>query len=425
MIHTGRRRLAVRGLMVVSVMALIGAVPVLGGAAQARTGASAVVTGGHRRAQPPSPVAAGAERAGPGVRPGITVDIGAPDAPVLPGRTYSWPYTVTNEGQAEVEKVTLSAPLPDHLEPVPGQDDCSWRQQVAVCPLGSMGNGETRSGVLTAKVADEACAGDDIAGTAAVTWGEALDTGRVRAAFPPVRVAEAADLSVTERAPAQVRPGSTAAYDVTVLNRGTVTAEHVVLRQTLRRVQETRITRGESETRTVRQEPETRTASAPPARVTGAGAACESGRREVVCDLGALEAGGTRKIRLNVLVNRNAGPCDITAPTRVTSSTHDVHRTDNVARPVITVVMPTPVRAALPARPPGAGRTGDHPGDHPRHHPGVGRPPAGPGGGGPDRRPEGLPLTGAPTRAVIGAALGLGGAGLALMYLGRRRRKSS
>jgi LPXTG-motif cell wall-anchored protein len=403
MIHTGRRRLAARSLMVVSVMVLMSAVPVLGGAAPARAGASAVVTGGHRRAQAPSPLTAEAERAGPGVRPRLTIDIGPPDAPVLPGRVYSWPYTVTNEGSAEAEKVTLSAPLPEHLEPVSGQDDCSWRRRMAVCRLGPMGDGETRSGVLTARVADEACAGDRIGGTAAVTWGEAPGAGRVQTALPPVKVAEVADLSVTEKAPAQVRPGATAPYDVTVLNRGAVTAEHVVLRQTLRRVLETHTT------------------PAPPARVTGPGAACVSGNREVVCDLGSLEAGGMRKVRLYVLVNQNAPPCEIKAPTQVTSSTRDVHQINNVVRPVIEVVMPTPVRAALPARPPG----GDHPDDHPRDHPGAGRPPVGPDGGAPAPGPKGLPRTGAPTRAVVGVALGLGGAGLALICLGRRRRKSS
>ncbi|MCW2899928.1 MAG: omcB [Streptosporangiaceae bacterium] len=397
MIPIARHRLATRSLMVVSVMALFGAFPVLGPGTQARAAGPVVVAGSHPQAADRSATAAKGlrERA----RPRMSVDINAPSAPVLPGRTYSWPFAVTNTGPDTVEKVIFSAPLSRHLEVAPGEDDCAWRQRTAVCRLGPMRRGETRTGVLMAKVADDACDGDTIGGTAAVTWSGPTAMRRINAAFPPVKVAELPDLSVVEKAPAQVRPGGAVPYEITVVNQGMARAEHVVLRQILHAVL--------SDADVAR----------PPVTVTEAQSPCASRRAGVVCDLGSLQAGESRKISLNVLVNRDAEPCEIKAPAQVTSSTADVNRANNQVRPVTEVLPPLPVRAAIPARGPGDGARPEHPA--------AGHQPADrPGDAVVAKRAMGLPHTGAPTRVMVGGALGLVGAGLVLVCLGWRRRRS-
>jgi hypothetical protein len=405
MIHMTRRRFGARSLMVVPVTMLFAAVPALAPGvdahAEARTEGRAGVASNRRH--PPARHATTKTKR-PVKRPhaGITLDIDAPNASVLPGKTYDWPFSVTNRGSDKVEHVTLAAPLSKHLDFVAGQDDCSWQRKMAVCELGAMKHGQTKTGVLTAKVDGDACDGDAIGGSALVSWGSPSDHGRIEAAFPKVKVVEAADLSVVGTAPPEVRPGGTVPYEITVFNRGTVTAEHVMVRQVVRTVMESA---------TVERAPFT---------VTEADEPCAPRRTGVVCDLGSLEPGTSRAFHMNVRLNETAQPgMLINAPALVTSPTVDANKADNECSPETEVVRQIPMRAAIPAQGPGERVSPEGPGPGARGARGV-----------PGAQPEapedagGLPHTGAPTRLFAGLALGLVGAGLVLMGLGRRRRRS-
>ncbi|MBC6458821.1 DUF11 domain-containing protein, partial [Actinomadura sp. HBU206391] len=344
MIHTTRRRFG--ALMVVPVMVLSASVTALLSGADARAearahGQAGVASNGklsparHATAKKTNKKA---KRPHKRPRAGIVLDIDAPNAPILPGKTYDWPFSVTNRGSDKIEHVTFAAPLSKHLDFVEGQDDCSWQRKMAVCELGAMTHGQTKTGVLTAKVDDDACDGDAIGGRASVSWGDPSDHGRVKAAFPPVKVVEAPDLAVIGKAPPEVRPGGEVPYEFTVFNRGTVTAEHVMVRQVIRTVLES-----------VTQE-------RPPFTVTDASAPCEPQRAATVCDLGSLESGESRRVRMNLQLNAAVQPgLLINAPALVTSPTPDANKADNECSPETEVVSPVPVRAALPARGPSEG----------------------------------------------------------------------
>ncbi|GAA2104869.1 hypothetical protein GCM10009780_56380 [Actinomadura alba] len=407
--------------MVVPVLVLLAMVPAFAPGADVRAGARAEGRAGIASDLHHAPIlhVKAAEKRSM-KRAGIVLDIDAPNVPILPGKTYDWPFSVTNRGADKVDHVTFAAPLSEHLDFVAGQDDCSWQRETAVCELGAMQHGQTKTGVLTAKVDADACDGDAIGGRGTVTWGSPSDHGKVEAAFPTVKVVEAADLAVVGKAPPEVAPGETVPYEITVVNRGTVTAEHVMVRQLIRTVRESI------------------TLTRPPFTVTDTPAPCEPQRAAVVCDLGSLESGESRKVRMNVQLDSAVEPgLLINAPIRATSPTIEANKADNDCSPQTKVVPEIPVRTAIPARGPLHGAPGDGPhgplGGVPHGplggvpHDGPDGPPGGPGGpgahGGPGE-PGGLPHTGAPTRLIAGLALGLVGGGLVLMGLSRRRRRS-
>jgi hypothetical protein len=410
MIHITRRRFGARSLMVVPVLVLLATVPAFAPGADVRTGAWAEARAGiasGRHHAPVLQVKAAEKRSSE--RAGIILDIDAPNAPILPGKTYEWPFSVTNRGADKIDHVTFAAPLSKHLDFVQGQDDCSWQREMAVCELGAMQHGQTKTGVLTAKVDADACEGDTIGGRGTVTWGNPSDHGKVEAAFPKVDVVEAADLAVAGKAPQEVQPGDTVPYEITVVNRGTVTAEHVMVRQIIRTVRESV------------------TLTRPPFTVTDAQAPCEPQRAAVVCDLGSLESGESRKVWMNVQLNSAVKPgLLINALVHATTPTIDANTANNDCSPETKVVPEIPVHAAIPARGPGHGTPGDGPlGAAP--HDGPYGSPEGPGApGGPEEPSDagGLPRTGAPTRLLAGLALGLVGGGLVLMGLSRRRRRT-
>lgn len=157
------------------------------------------------------------------VRPGVEVETRAPRGAIVPGRTYRWPYSVTNHGTSPVKNVTFAA-TPDRDLKVRGAPPrCRWRHTaMIVCQVGLIPRGQTRRGSFTATVNPKAHTGRTLSSPARVYWLRApagAATTRTTA-FPPVAVSPAT--------PGKAASGSP--YQVSVTNDGPVTAESVVVR---------------------------------------------------------------------------------------------------------------------------------------------------------------------------------------------------
>ncbi|GAB3967405.1 hypothetical protein GCM10029978_034630 [Actinoallomurus acanthiterrae] len=165
----------------------------------------------------------------------IIFDTQAPQGPVVPGRTYSWPYSVTNTGSAPAKNVTFTTRPNRHLKVVGTPEKCHWRGgRDLICDIGVVPGGGTKRGTLTATVDPDAPNGRPLSSPAKISWqGRPGSTAR-EAAFPPVKASRATDLAVTDSAlPEVVQPGSEVPYEISVTNEGPVTAEAVVVRSSV------------------------------------------------------------------------------------------------------------------------------------------------------------------------------------------------
>ncbi|XRQ13438.1 hypothetical protein ACN3XK_21895 [Actinomadura welshii] len=132
---------------------------------------------------------------------GVVLRTAAPKEGVLPGRTYEWKFTVTAKGPAKSGKAVFRTTLPESLEFVSGAKRCRVKERKVTCRLGALAKGRKASGMIMAKVSRRVSAGQKITLRGTATWGKARATRR----FPAVRVAKAADLVLTEAAPATAR----------------------------------------------------------------------------------------------------------------------------------------------------------------------------------------------------------------------------
>jgi uncharacterized repeat protein (TIGR01451 family) len=432
MIHTAGRRSAV----VLVATALAGAAALAGQAWQAHADGPVWGNGRmhaaprHHRTPPHKPHkphkpnkphkpprSHGANRPGVALtRPAhVQVSTNAPGVAILPGRTYSWPYAVTNASPTKAGQVVFSAPLPKSMEFVSAEQNCVWRGGAAVCGIGTLQPGETKAGVITARVPAQTAPGTEISSPAMVRW----DSSQSTTHFPPVRVAHTADVAVAESSVKKIKPGPFVPFDVLVTNNGPSEAENVVLRETAK----THFGNGQSEVPQIY-----------------AGSACllatfatRQMGASLVCNLGTIKVGETRTVHLKVIPGPDYKPgkfrpgTAIEVPSEVASPTMDTNLANNHAI-ATTKVMPG-VPLAGPAtrkgrqiihqgqfRPGSAyaqGRGGVGTGNG--HLPG--------GGGGPVRGHGGLPYTGAPVTTMLHGVAALLGAGLILYRLGRPRRR--
>jgi uncharacterized repeat protein (TIGR01451 family) len=442
MIHSPRRLPGVRSLVVLTATALIGVVPLFG-------------SGGPARAD--GPVGSGAERhtskGGAETRhktrhlAKLVAKTRSPRVSILPGRTYKWPFAVTNKGAVRAGSVTFAAPLPPSLQFVSGGQNCAWQGTMAVCQLGALSPGQTATGSLAAKVAPNTPAGQTIASTAKLTW-RAPKATRASVGFAAVTVAATADVSVTQAGPENVRPGAPIPYKVTVTNKGPAPARMVVLRDsaaigvnrasTCKALQREQPTMVKEKSKQSKQSKEsaapkeskpskalkgqscartTALKAAPPIRLLQGNAICKpsesaagpavamptGGTPEagLVCTLGDMAPGTAQTLAFKVRPTARPGAV-VRAPAQVSTSTIELQTANNSAsantrvsaRPVTHVArapVPSKARAEAP-------------------------------GGAPSKGITELPRTGAPNRFSADLALGLIGVGLILYRLGRPRR---
>ncbi|HEU5159334.1 MAG TPA: hypothetical protein VFU43_20225 [Streptosporangiaceae bacterium] len=349
-----------------------------------------------------------------------------PAGPILPGQTYSWPFAVTNKGGLSAKNVKFIAPLPESLRFVSGQQNCAWQGTVAVCQLGALKRGQTKTGMLTAKVAAKVPPGQTIFAKARLSWAHSPKVKRAVVTFPAVKVAQLTDVAVAKTGPVQVRPGVPIPYKVTVTNRGTVPARLVVLRDTAavaargagacaagartgRKHKRADAATGASggsgssgaaaKSRACQARFGPR-AAAPPIKLVTGSATCKPGGAAggLVCALGTLAPGTSKSLVFKVRPKARPGEV-VRAPSRVTTATIDTVTANNSAIASTQVAAPRIARArvpgralvAVPGRAPGKGLTE-------------------------------LPATGVPAKPLADVALGLIGVGLILYRLGRSRR---
>jgi uncharacterized repeat protein (TIGR01451 family) len=438
MIYSSRRSRGVRSLVVLTATALLGVVPLSGSGDTARADGP-VGSGGERHAyKGGAPARNRSHRAAE-----VVATTNGPAGPILPGQTYSWPFAVTNKGSVGAKNVTFAAPLPKSLSFVSGQQNCSWQGTMAVCRLGALKRGQTKTGMLTAKVAPKVPLGQTISTKARLSWAHSPKAKRAVVTFPAVKVAKPTDVAVTKTGPERVRPGAPIPYKVTVTNRGTIPARLVVLRDSAAigahgagacvragseaagkaldkaadKEKEADMSAGSNETESgtgaeaaaagaVTKSEACRgrvgpLAAAPPIKLVKGGAKCKPAGAGggLVCAMGAMAPGTSKSLVFKVRPKAKPGAV-VKAPTRVTTATSDTVMANNsaVARTRVAAV-PRLARARVPSRSLAA---------PPRHAPG--------------KDMAELPSTGLPAKPFIQVALLLIGVGLILYRIGRPRR---
>ncbi|MFL6051369.1 MAG: hypothetical protein ACJ72W_00395 [Actinoallomurus sp.] len=165
----------------------------------------------------------------------VVLDTQGPRGAVIPGRTYTWPYSVTNTGPAPVRHVTLTTKPNQDLKIVAMPPKCRWRDgRDLVCRIGILPAGQTKRGALTAMVDPKTPTGRTLSSPAKVSWEGRPRSAAREMAFPPVTASQPTDLAVSGDAlPETVRPGGEVPYEISVTNEGPVTAEAVVVRSSV------------------------------------------------------------------------------------------------------------------------------------------------------------------------------------------------
>lgn len=158
-------------------------------------------------------------------RADVVVDTRGPRGAIVPGRTYKWPFEVTNRGSVPARDVALTARPDKNLKVLAAPPKCRWRHSgPLVCRIGLLSQGQTRRGEITATVVPRARTGKALSNPIQVSWRNAPNAAqRMSGEFPPVAVSPGADI------PAPVADGAVP-YPLTVTERGPVTSESVVVR---------------------------------------------------------------------------------------------------------------------------------------------------------------------------------------------------
>ncbi|GLY90674.1 hypothetical protein Airi02_086030 [Actinoallomurus iriomotensis] len=164
-------------------------------------------------------------------RADVVVDTKGPRGAIVPGRTYNWPFEVTNRGTIPARDVALRTTPDKNLKVLAAPPKCRWREAgPLVCHIGLLPQGKTRHGVITATVVPPARTGGKaqrepvrLRNPIQVSWHNAPAPERRLAAFPPVDVSP--DGSDTGAAATDKLP-----YPLMVTEHGPGTAESVVVR---------------------------------------------------------------------------------------------------------------------------------------------------------------------------------------------------
>jgi LPXTG-motif cell wall-anchored protein len=168
-------------------------------------------------------------------RADVVVDTKGPKGKIVPGRTYEWPFEVTNRGTAPAKDVALTARPNRNLKVLAAPPKCRWRHAgPLVCDIGLLPQGHTKRGVITAAIVPRAHGGKALTDPIQVSWRTARRE-RLMAAFPPVEVPPGTGGTSAAPAPAAAPAAAPASdgkvpYPLMVTEHGPVTAESVVVR---------------------------------------------------------------------------------------------------------------------------------------------------------------------------------------------------
>ncbi|WP_185792425.1 hypothetical protein [Actinoallomurus bryophytorum] len=161
-------------------------------------------------------------------RADLVVDTHGPRGAIVPGRTYKWPFEVTNRGTVPARDVALTARPDKNLKVLAAPPKCHWKRTgPLVCKIGLVPQGATRRGTITAELTPRAHYGKALSNPVQVSWHNAPTAPERRlAAFPPVGVSSDPDPAAPQGADADGR----IPYPLMVTEHGPVTAESVVVR---------------------------------------------------------------------------------------------------------------------------------------------------------------------------------------------------
>jgi hypothetical protein len=158
-------------------------------------------------------------------RANLVVDTRGPRGAIVPGRTYKWPFEVTNRGTVPAKDVALTATPDKSLKVLAAPPKCRWKKTgPLVCKIGLLPQGETKRGTITATVAPRAHTGKALNNPIQVSWHNAPTPERRMTAFPPVEISPDTDASATAPRDGKIP------YPLMVTEHGPVTAESVVVR---------------------------------------------------------------------------------------------------------------------------------------------------------------------------------------------------
>ncbi len=254
----------------------------------------------------------------------VTVTKTAP-ASVVAGTEFDYSITVTNNGPATADDVTLSDPLPGEVSFVsvsPAGPTCTETTGTIDCDFGSLASGASEVVTLTVTAQDEAAPSFDNTATVATSTFESDDTNNDDTA--PVVITPISDVTVTKTAPANVDAGSDFDYTITVTNNGPSTADSVTLSDPL--------------------PGQVSFVSVAPGNPT-----CGELGGTVACDFGSLASGASEIVTVTVTAQDEGAPSfDNTATVATTTPESDTTNNDDTAPVVIDPITDVTVTKTAP-----------------------------------------------------------------------------
>jgi hypothetical protein len=220
-------RAGIRSVTAVAAASCVAIMPQVTNNASAHTGGKA--TRAHDRTTPHRDHGDREGRDHDHGRADLVVDTKGPRGTIVPGRTYKWPFEVTNRGSVPAKDVSLTATPDRSLKVLAAPPKCRWRHTgPLVCKIGLLPQGKTRHGTITATVVPRA-RGRSLSNPVQVSWQSAPKSERARgqrlmAAFPPVDVSPGTEGTVPQDEVGKIP------YPLMVTEHGPVTAESVVVR---------------------------------------------------------------------------------------------------------------------------------------------------------------------------------------------------
>ncbi len=261
----------------------------------------------------------------------LSIDKTGP-ATVSAGGQLTYTLTAHNDGASAATGVTIVDELPEgmtYLASNASQGSCVFTAGTVTCALGALADDADATATITLR-ATFALAGTTVHNSATISGDQNDDDAGDDSSTHDVEVGPAADLVVSNDAPARVPAGRQLLYNLQVTNNGPQTAGNAVLTTTL---------------------PAGLTfVSANPSR-----GSCSAAGQTVTCAVGNLASGGAAQVLLTVTVAGNLSGRDVASNAVAASDTTEMNTSNNdddattAVDAAAVVPPPPPPPAATPA----------------------------------------------------------------------------
>jgi uncharacterized repeat protein (TIGR01451 family) len=267
--------------------------------------------------------------------PDVKISKAASDTTIVSGDTVQFTLTVENTGGDTATDVQVVDVVPAGLQITGTSAGCSVSNQTVTCDLGNIAAGGSKSVTITVKALDGACPNVKNQATVSASNEPGANTGNntsnqvsidVSCPTPDVKVSKSASST-------SVAVGDSVTFTLVAENTGQATANNVVITDTI------------------------------PAGMTITSAAgCSIAGQTVTCNLGDINAGGSKSV--TVVVTATAGACPaVNNKATVTASNEPAGATGNNESNVVTVNVACPDPDVQIEKSAGAPATGVEPGD--------------------------------------------------------------